>query len=179
MHHQLSFYVLRRKTAVLLYILITLAISGIIIGIVLAQERHMKVAVADCVIATVAFGAASLLLYYKKRIQVSIDGETQTIAVEDPNLTAPMFIQPPFTISRQWMVDFQKKNIQTKRLYITIIDSLGQPILTFGGGLSALQTPPANFQFLDMGESRQLVLAALCYDTMKIVEISEMLGEIN
>jgi hypothetical protein len=176
-----SCYVLKRKTSVLLYVMITLSIVAAILWIVITNNSHQGITdpvVLCCVLGTFLFGGISVALYITQRIQISIsnEGGALTVYVADKALIEPLYIQEPFTVTRQWRVDYTSKGgaIQTKRLYVTIADTLQQPVVTFTGVLSAAQTPPPEFELWD-GDDELIIAADRCYETYKILPISTSL----
>lgn len=176
-----SCYVLRRKTAVLLYIMITLAIAAAMFWGIMVSKSHMEStdpAVLCCIAATFLFGGVSYAIYNAQRIQISInnDGGPLTVYVADKTLPEPLYIQEPFTITRQWRVDFEHKHqlYQTKRLYVTVADTLQQPLVTFTGVLSATQKPPEEFEEWD-GKADMIIAADGCYETLKVLPINSAL----
>lgn len=172
---------LRRRTSVLLYIMITLTITAAVIWGVMANNAHHSDSIdpltLSFLLATLLFGGISFAIYKTRMIQVSInnDGGPLTVFVADKTLTEPLYLQEPFIITRRWCVDFERRGIQTKRLYLTIFDNLQQPLLTFTGGLSAIQKQPPEFE--PLGEEDKLIIAAdRCYETWKVLQINEALN---
>jgi len=129
--------------------------------------------------ATLLFGGISFAIYKTRRIQISInnDGGSLTVYVADKTLAEPLYIQEPFTVIRKWRVDYESRrgSFQTKRLYVTVADSLQQPLITFTGVLSAEKTPPQEFEQWD-GQEESFIAADRCYETWKVLQINDALN---
>ena len=118
-----------------------------------------------------------LIVYFRRRFKINLYGDEQGLSIEvnDPELTAPVEIRYPFTLSKQWI---RRKNGQTyiKELFLTFLDQHQAPVLTFKGSLGDLRDVPSSFVYIDIhsDERRYLKISDQLYAT-KVKDLEDAL----
>ena len=130
-------------------------------------------------IAFFMFGALAGIYYFLKRFEVTIEVQKNSLMLEvkDPALDVPLIVRDSYTLSLQWHhEETGRRNIKSKRVYATVCDLRGQPIVTFTRALGALQDPPEGFEHIDLfSEQTRLILAPLVYSTEKTADLVNVL----
>lgn len=179
-----SFYALKKKHGNLFGVTLAVAIVCLVFYVILMigaakgkLAHNMKGLDVYFLIGLIAFTVISLVIYFGKRFKITIKGmnDVLTVEIKDPALPTPLIIQSPFTLKRQWIHQLTGRKIQAKLLYLTIINSKEEPIVTFKGALGAAYKAPSKFEYIDilnLTQRSQLVIAPLVYHS-KTAEVAD------
>lgn len=122
---------------------------------------------------------AAIAFYYAKRVHILIDDDennTMAIYIKDRAFPAPLAIQHPYSLSKQWSHEYGPRRIKMKRLFVTILGPQGEPLVTFTSQKGALMDSPNGFDYLDLihGNDREKRVQApeRTYETSKTEDIA-------
>lgn len=116
-------------------------------------------------------------LYLKSRIDFNMYtyNKKLVIEIEDPKLVAPISIQSPFTLKKQWYkVDTGNRAVKMKEVCLTFYDAMNEPQLTIKSVLGAMYDAPEGWDFIDVydpEERARLSLSNTVYTNSKAEEI--------
>jgi hypothetical protein len=132
--------------------------------------------------ALIAGGIASYLVYYKRRIGVTVRGNNKQLSLEvaDPDLPLAFSAHYPFTVSMQWTDSHLKASHNMKMLYLTITDQKGKHLVTFCTALGTIIDPPHDSEYINLlkeGESSKLKISDCYYETSKAEDIRRELTQ--
>ena len=104
-------------------------------------------------IAFIISTGVSLYIYFKSLIKLEIGkiADKVTIEIKDTQLTTPLILSSPFTMSKQWYYrETGQRGVKMKELCLTFIDHKGESIFTIISVLGALYDAPYEWEFLDL-----------------------------
>ncbi|MES2132248.1 MAG: hypothetical protein V4506_07840 [Bacteroidota bacterium] len=129
-------------------------------------------------LATFLLTAWGFLIYFVRRFKINIYGKDQTLSIEinDRELDAPIVLNYPFTISKQYI---RRKNghAYIKELFLTFFDKNNVPVLTLKGSLGDVRQVPSRFEYIDISNQaqfQQLKISKSQYAT-KVKDIEDAL----
>jgi hypothetical protein len=180
-----SCYVLKKKQSTGIAVLATLAILLLIsyMVLLLAGKKladNMKGLDFYAGIGSLMFTVLTLIIYFLSRFKVIITGDNRQLYLEvkDTSLTTPLIVEYPFQLECFYHDVHTGSHAKMKKLYVTLVNHKGEPLLTFTGALGATYNAPKAFQhinWLDADDMRRIKLSDKIYDTGKTEEITDNL----
>lgn len=129
-------------------------------------------------LATLLFVVWAVVVYFVRRFRINIYGDEKKLSIEinDKELIAPIVINYPFIISKQY-IRRKNGNAYIKELFLTFMDNNNTPMLTLKGSLGDLREVPSRFGYIDISNPQQISLLNVVKPeyTTKVKDIEDVL----
>ncbi len=125
-----------------------------------------------CMGAFLVLVIPAVIIFFTKRFKINVRSENGVLSIEvnDPAFKGPLVIGEPYALVQQWLYEKLTEGPGTNKLYLTVCDVYGTPVVTFIADKTIFQKIPDEFIHIQLhAESDdKLVCAPLNYKLRKM-----------
>lgn len=187
-----SFYAIKKKHLNVFIFLVVLGVTCLItvFALYMASREFHDTKKTFIQYSWILILIGALILWYafiynrKKKFKVDLVSKNKSISIQvwDSELPSPLFINYPFSVKKQWIEMHRPKGPKGRKAFITILDKLNEPIVTFFYDLGYVKTNLDTYEFIDINRFKnpdKLTLANLQYNLSKLIQMEQTISKIT